>query len=267
MKPWVLVAVALSAVAGILVASSGAEVRHSNSTCRSAIYVGRCYYGRLSGSYTFLENRDYDNVDFHEGKRCPLSTAHWSNKVVVEYFSPAKGPRVAKFSAANPTGSRLDADTSFRAIPNRSVFLTVTYTRETKGYSVEDVGPGADCKGTTYPIDTKCNTTETGFVNAGFDASDGAKRGTAHLSLAGSTDVLVSPPCRFNQSSTAGGSTSAFTYAPTFKKSKFSFTIRGLVRKQPVSLLGVKVGYLTETRNLQWTFCETGKIKPSNCRP
>lgn len=270
MKPWVLVA-ALSAIAGVLVASSGAGVGQSNSTCRSGINAGRCYYGRLSGSYSIRENIDYDKVNFRDGGYrgpCPLNTAHTSSSVVVEYFSPAKGPRVARFSAANPTGSPFGADTAFRAIPRGVVFLTVTYTRETKGYVVTGLGPPeADCKPTTYPVDTKCDGTKSGLVSASFDAYDGSKRGTAHLLLNGPTESLVSPACIYAGAG-AGATTAAFT-ALTFKKSKFTLrnAIRGSNLTQPVIILGKKRGAITTTTKLQWTFCETDKIRPSACRP
>lgn len=253
-------------VAGILVTSPGAGLRGGASTCHSSIYVGRCYYGNLSGSYTLQERRDYDNVRFPGSTGlCPLETAHWSATDYVRYVSAARGARVPKFSAANPTGYPLDADTSFRTLG--PVWLTVTHTRVTKGYILTDVGPpGAHCTPTrTEVANAKCSPTKTGLVRASFNTESGAKRGTAHFLLDGPTDKLAAP-C--TGSSHAGGRTTAFAYVATFKKPKFTMqtTMRVENLTQPETILGHHVGFLEESTKVHWTFCQTGTIKASNCR-
>jgi hypothetical protein len=266
MKLWIVIA-SLFVIAGTLAASPGAELRSSATTCHSSIYVGRCYYGRLTGSYTLQERRDYDNVNFHQGGNgpCVLETGHWSATDYVTYTSAARGRRVARFSAANPTGYPLDADTSFRTLGY--VWLTVTHTRVTNGYITTDLGPpAAHCTGVrTEVVNANCSRTKTGLVRATFNTISGARQGTAHFLLDAATDRLAAP-C--TGSSHAGGQSAPFPYVRTFKRPKFTIqtAIRGANLTQPEVFLGHRVGFLDERTVLQWTFCETGKVRAAACR-
>ena len=162
------------------------------------------------------------------------------------YTSIAQGRRAAKFSAANPPGYPLDADTSFRAIPGGD-WLKATHTRVTKGYITTDLGPpAAHCTGyRTEVANAKCSRTRTGFVHANFDTISGAKQGTAQIILDAATDKLAAPCAG---SSHAGGQSGPFPYVRTFKRPKFTIqtTVRGSNLTQPESFLGPRLGFLDE---------------------
>jgi hypothetical protein len=172
---------------------------------------------------------------------------------------------VPRFSAANPTGYPLDADTSFRV--TGPVWLTVTHTRVTHGYITTDLGPpAAHCTGVRTEVENaKCSPTKTGLVRATFNTISGAKQGTAHFLLDAATDKLAAP-C--TGSSHAGGQSAPFPYVRTFKRPKFTIqtAIRGANLTQPEIFLGHRVGFLDERTILQWTFCATGKVGAAACR-